>query len=203
MNSHRCIHTGETRFVCPDCDKTFKQSRSLNRHRRIHAGENPFVCLGCDKNFRLKVDLIEHCKICTEEKPYACPDCDEKFKEKGELNKHYREIHTGKPLASSGCNEQLLNLSSFERHETIQTGDEPCTDEVSFVPSECNMAGRSSIIGNCAIVGEDGHGDIDKILDSTVSTENEDTDSFKLYGCGICCQSFSTKEETMHCFHSH
>ena len=26
---------------------------------------------------------------------------------------------------------------------------------------------------------------------------------FKLYGCDICRQSFSTKEETMHCFNSH
>ena len=65
------------------------------------------------------------------------------------------------------------------------------------------------------IVGKDDHGDIDmvanELFDSSVSctgnegssTKKEDTDLFKLYGCGICCQSFSTKEGTMHCFNSH
>ena len=84
---------------------------------------------------------------------------------------------------------------------------------MSVVPSECNMAGSASS-GNCAIVGEDGHGDIDmsanKLFNSSEScTGNEESSTkqedaeYKLYGCGICCQSFSTKEETMHCFHSH
>ena len=82
---------------------------------------------------------------------------------------------------------------------------------MSFVPSEVYMAGSASS-GKRVIVGEDGHEDIDmganKIFDSSVSNEEsstikEDTDLFKLYGCGICCQSVSTKEETLHCFHSH
>ena len=76
------------------------------------------------------------------------------------------------------------------------------------------MAGSASS-GNCVIFGKDGHGDIDKgtnkTYDSSVSctgnegssTTKNEADSFKLYGCGICCQSFSTKEETMHCFKSH
>ena len=72
------------------------------------------------------------------------------------------------------------------------------------------MGGASS--RKCVIVGENGHVDIDmggnKIFDPSApneesSTKKEKTDLFKLYGCGICCQSFSTKEETMHCFNSH
>ena len=68
----------------------------------------------------------------------------------------------------------------------------------------------SASSSNC-VIGEDDHEDIDmganKIFDSSVSneessTKKEEADSFKLYGCGICCQSFSTKEEAMHCFHS-
>ena len=58
---------------------------------------------------------------------------------------------------------------------------------------------------------DDGHADRNKLSVPSVScTGNEessklkkDPDLFKLYGCGICCQSFSTKEETMHCFNSH
>ena len=67
----------------------------------------------------------------------------------------------------------------------------------------------SASSGNCVIDGKVDDGDVHmnagKLLDSSTScsgneessTEEKDTDSFKLYGCGICCQSFSTKEETI------
>ena len=79
---------------------------------------------------------------------------------------------------------------------------------MSIVPNDHNMTGS-------VIVGKDGHGDIDmganELFDSSVSctgnekssTKKEVTDLFKLYGCGICCQPFSTKVETMHSFNSH
>ena len=123
------------------------------------------------------------------------------------LNKHSSEIHTGTQLACSVYKKKSSNKTSFDRHEIKHTGDKPHTGEVSSVPNDFNMTGS-------AIVGKDGHEDIDmganKLFDSSVSctgneessTKQEDTE-FKLYGCGICCQSFSTKEETMHCFHSH
>ena len=110
-------------------------------------------------------------------------------------------------MARFGRNKKSSNKSSFDRHEIKQTGDEPHTYEVSFVPNDFNMTGGASS-ENCVIVGKDGHEDIDmganKLLDSSVSctgneessTKQEDTE-YKLYGCGICCQSFSTKEETM------
>ena len=54
------FHTGETPFVCSDCNKKFKQSSELNKHRRIHTGENPFACPVCDKNFKQIGSLNNH-----------------------------------------------------------------------------------------------------------------------------------------------
>ena len=88
-----------------------------------------------------------------------------------------------------------------ERH----TEERPHTAaEVSFVLSECHMTKGvvpavgtgSSLVRMVA----------DKLFDSSVicsgneesSMKQEDT-IYKLYGCGICCQSL----QTMHCFHSH
>ena len=54
---------------------------------------------------------------------------------------------------------------------------------------------------------------VKKTSESSVScTGNEESSTMKtesrkglmnVYSCGICCQSFSTKEETIHCFHIH
>ena len=63
---------------------------------------------------------------------------------------------------------------------------------------------------------ENGHGNVDKttikLFDSSTACigheeslrEKEDNeDSIKLNGCGICCQSYSTKDETMQCLNIH
>ena len=88
-------------------------------------------------------------------------------------------------------------------------------DEVSIVPDEGKTTGSASS-SNRVIVGQDGgHWSVDtsenKIFDSSIpcsedeesSIKKKNTQLFKSFSCGICCQSFSTKEETMHCFHSH
>ena len=110
----------------------------------------------------------------------------------------------------------------LEVHRRIHTG-ELChsdprlrvhTDEESHVPKECNMMCSASS-GNCVLDGEVGDGDVETHANNSFdpsgsgigneesSTKKEDTDSFKVFGCGICCQSFSTKEETIHCFNRH
>ena len=78
----------------------------------------------------------------------------------------------------------------------------------SIVPDECNKKINSASSGECFL--DDKIGDMDdfmnasKLFDSSVtstrneesSTKKKDKDLRKLYGCGICCQSFSTKDET-------
>ena len=104
---------------------------------------------------------------------------------------------------------------TFEFHRTKKISLGPQmpihTDDVFLVPSECNMI-CSARSGNCVLDGKVDDGDVhmnaDKLLDfSTSCSGNEEsstdikdrpTDSLKLYGCGICCQSFSTKEKTIH-----
>ena len=107
------------------------------------------------------------------------------------------------------------DLFSGRKFENVKEESELCqsmpvhTDEM---PSERKMICIGASSGICVLNGKVEVLDTNKLLYSSTScSENEeesstktnDADSFKIYGCGICCQSFSTKEETMHCFHSH
>ena len=98
--------------------------------------------------------------------------------------------------------EPSVSLIGSSNHESDLFRSSP---DVS-VPSGSND-NRVMCSGDCLevkdeLVDIDVHAGYSSISEGSVKIEDE-ADSFKLYGCGICCQSFSTKEETMHCFNSH
>ena len=55
--------SGEGRFPCTFCNKTFTQAGNRRRHeQRRHGGVKQFQCSNCHVAYAWKGDLIAHCK---------------------------------------------------------------------------------------------------------------------------------------------
>ena len=87
------VHTPDRDRVyqCPQCDKGFKEHRTLKLHLKIHNAEYPEQCGVCAKVFRTKWQLKQHQMDHGGERPYPCPECSFTCKTKQQLNEHRRK----------------------------------------------------------------------------------------------------------------
>ncbi|XP_061476131.1 zinc finger and SCAN domain-containing protein 31-like [Rhineura floridana] len=123
-------HSGEKRYKCSVCEKSFKHKSTLTVHKRTHTGERPYRCSHCEKSFIQRSTLIVHERTHTGERPYRCSDCGKSFNERSVLVKHER-THTGeRPYKCVDCEKSYKQLSALAAHERTHTGERPykCSD---------------------------------------------------------------------------
>jgi Zinc-finger of C2H2 type len=63
LRNHERLHTGERKYACPLCPKTFAHSNILKKHSYFHSGERPVHCEVCDKGFYQKCALDIHMNV--------------------------------------------------------------------------------------------------------------------------------------------
>ena len=51
------------KYVCPDCNRSYKAAETLNRHRRYHSAGIQHVCVICEAGFRRKDLFNRHLQV--------------------------------------------------------------------------------------------------------------------------------------------
>ena len=67
LKNHLVLHTGEKKYKCVQCERTFSQSGHLRTHMMTHTGEKRYSCVQCLKSFSRGSSLKKHTMIHTGE----------------------------------------------------------------------------------------------------------------------------------------
>lgn len=71
-------HNEAKPYECEICQRGFKMQSNLERHKILHTGEMRFCCSYCGKTFTQNDNLQLHVRTYhTNERPYLCNECGE------------------------------------------------------------------------------------------------------------------------------
>jgi uncharacterized Zn-finger protein len=113
------VHSTERVFQCPQCEKGFKELRTLRLHLKIHNAEYPEQCNVCQKVFRTKWQLKQHQMDHGGERPYPCPECAFTCKTKQQLNEHRRKHSGEKAYSCTQCNTRFTYRNGLIKHTKL------------------------------------------------------------------------------------
>ena len=131
--AHNRTHTGERPYSCTTCNKALQQC-NLVKHIRTHTGERSFSCQTCDKSFSVQDHLVVHIRTHTGQRPYSCTTCNKAFSEQATLVRHIRTHTDERPYSCTDCNKEFCQLTDLTRHIRTHTGKRP------YKCDQCEMA---------------------------------------------------------------
>ncbi|XP_025406995.1 zinc finger protein OZF-like [Sipha flava] len=95
LKRHKTIHTGEKQFICDICKKSFGAKAHMKRHIIIiHMQENKYKCHICNKLFSDVNYFKVHKTLHDNSKPYGCNFCKKSFSHRTFLTIHLRNHRT-------------------------------------------------------------------------------------------------------------
>merc|ERR1711899_82047 len=136
------VHTLDRVFQCSQCEKGFKEMRTLRLHLKIHNAEYPEQCGVCQKVFRTKWQLKQHQMDHGGERPYPCPECSFTCKTKQQLNEHRRKHSGEKAYSCAQCGTRFTYRNGLIKHTKLNR----CPKKIITAEGETIMKKRSRII---------------------------------------------------------
>ena len=104
-------------YTCEVCKKSFDRPKKLNRHKTIHSDVKPYQCNQCDKLFREKRSLVSHQRIqkytCQK---YICPVCGQCFKRAHDLRSHKAD-HNKKARNKEQHNKEHISKDQQDKEK--------------------------------------------------------------------------------------
>lgn len=151
MDAHLATHSGDRRYQCSDCPKSFTQHSSLQGHResthkdyrvdttchycgkhiqgrckyykhlRTHEPKSA-QCEVCKKMLKSRSSLITHMKRHSGVRSYTCETCSANFYTTGELCNHRKRVHfKTKSFCCDMCEYSTYTATALKMHRSRHT----------------------------------------------------------------------------------
>ncbi|XP_065361359.1 uncharacterized protein Phs [Calliphora vicina] len=184
------------RYVCDQCNRTFKKHIRLVEHLRVHTGEKPFGCDECGKQFRIRMRLNEHKLRHSKDKKFKCEICGLGCCTKQDLNLHMRHHTNDRRFQCSMCPKAFVRSSDLKTHVRVHTGEKPYVCDICH---KCFRANPNLIVHKKSHMGEASktfqceHCDKKFMRNIDRKVHMRSHTGEKPYKCEICQRGYSSK----------